>query len=463
MANLQKKQNKILSVFSLVMINIIAVDSLRSLPFSAKLGPSLIIYYLLGAVLFLIPVALITAELATAWPKRGGIYIWVREAFGVNWGFVVVWLQWVFNIVWYPTILGLVAAIIAEVTQPELANSNYFVFGVVIIVFWSSTLINCFGMRLSSWVSTFGSIFGTLFPMLLIIALGACWLLQGEPVQISMTDIMPRFSNIRDVVLVTGVLFGLMGLEMSSVHAQEVKNPTRDYPRALLISCLIIIVSLILSSLAVAVAVPAQDLNLVTGLLQAFNLFFIKFNMPYATPIIAVIMIIGAIGQVATWVIGPTKGLLAAAEDGVLPKWLCVTNKYDVPVAILVTQALIVTILSSIYIFLDSVETSYWILTALASILALVMYIIVFAAAGALRFVKANVVRPYKVPGNNWGIIFICAVGTITCVFATVLSFIPPSQINIGNVFNYECILIGGCLVFFLPALLIKKKHVNHN
>jgi len=87
MSVIPKKPKRVLSVFSLVMINVIAVDSLRSLPISAAYGFSIVFYYLLAAILFFVPVALIAAELATAWPETGGLYVWVREAFGRRWGF----------------------------------------------------------------------------------------------------------------------------------------------------------------------------------------------------------------------------------------------------------------------------------------------------------------------------------------------------------------------------------------
>ena len=95
---------KTLGAFGLAMINVIAVDSLRSLPFSAEYGFSLVFFYILAAITFFFPTALVAAELATGWPNKGGIYVWVREAFGERWGFLVIWLQWIYNVVWYPTI-----------------------------------------------------------------------------------------------------------------------------------------------------------------------------------------------------------------------------------------------------------------------------------------------------------------------------------------------------------------------
>ena len=113
---------RVLSVFSLVMINVIAVDSLRTLPLTAKLGLSLVSYYVLAAFVFFIPVALVAAELATAYPSTGGIYIWVREAFGRRVAFITIWLQWIYNVVWYPTILAFIAATIAYLFAPELSS-----------------------------------------------------------------------------------------------------------------------------------------------------------------------------------------------------------------------------------------------------------------------------------------------------------------------------------------------------
>ena len=97
---------KTLSVTSLVMINVIAIDSLRTLPMGAEYGFSLVFYYLLAAITFFMPVALVAAELATGWPETGGVYVWVREAFGKKIGFITIWLQWFYNICWYPTIMA---------------------------------------------------------------------------------------------------------------------------------------------------------------------------------------------------------------------------------------------------------------------------------------------------------------------------------------------------------------------
>ena len=147
------KNKKILGVFAVTMINVIAVDSLRTLPFSAAFGLSLVFFYILAAIMFFLPIALISAELATGWPSKGGIYVWVREAFGERWGFVVIWLQWVYNIVWYPTILAFIAGTIAYLVAPNLAENKIFMLTTILTILWAATLLNFFSIKVSSIVS----------------------------------------------------------------------------------------------------------------------------------------------------------------------------------------------------------------------------------------------------------------------------------------------------------------------
>ena len=141
-------------------------------------------------------------------------------------GFVAIWLQWIENVFWYPTILSFIGATIAFIINPELANNKYYILAVILIVFWGCTFINLFGMKSSGLISSIGAIIGTLVPGALIILLGIIWLVTGKQSQISFSarNLFPDMSSIRNLVLMTGILLGLGGMEMSAVHAREVKN-----------------------------------------------------------------------------------------------------------------------------------------------------------------------------------------------------------------------------------------------
>lgn len=453
-------KKKVLSVFTLVMINVIAVDSLRTLPISAKLGLPLVIYYFVAAFTFFIPIALVAAELATAYPNTGGLYVWVREAFGRRAGFITIWLQWIYNVVWYPTILAFIAATISYLFAPALANDKVYLLSTSLALFWLFTLLNCFGMRVSGMLSIIAALFGTLLPMVGIIILGVLWFFQGHPLAVNFQNAwLPDFSTLGNLSLFSAVLFGLIGVEMSAVHAEDVKNPQRDYPRAILYSIIIIFASLVLSSLAIVMVVPNQSLSVVSGLIDAFSIFFNSHHMPWMTSLIALLIVIGGLGGVSAWIIGPTKGLLISARDGSLPERLGRVNQFGAPVAILLIQGILFTLLISVFILFDSINAAYWLLSDLCSQMALLVYVFMFAAAIKLRYSQADRHRSYRIPGGNWVMWLVAGMGILCSLTAMCIGFIPPTQIPIGNVFVFESVLIGGLFLFIGLPWFFAKKH----
>lgn len=462
--NVDSQKGKTLGVFSLVMINVIAVDSLRSLTASAEYGFALVFFYLIAAVTFFIPTILVAAELATGWPTTGGVYVWVRDAFGPRLGFLTIWMQWIYNVVWYPTIFAFIAGIFAYLINPSLTDNKFFMLGIILSAYWGMTILNCLGLKISHLISTIGALAGTVFPMLFISFLGFAWLYLGKPSQIHFTahDFFPNLTHFNNLAFFTNILFGLMGMEMSAVHAGDVRNPSRDYPRALTYSTLIILATLVFACLAITIVVPIKQLNLVSGLIDAFGIFFKAYHMSWFIPIIAVLIILGSMSGAAAWIMGPARGLLVASQDSKLPKFFERRNKKNMPVGILLMQGIIVTGLCTVFLIMPSVNSSYWILSNLTAQLALLFYIFMFAAAIRLRYKHAKIERAFKIPGGLIGIWLVAGIGIVTCTGAIVLGFFPPSQIAVGNIFNYEAILIVGMIACCLPPfILYRRKNEN--
>lgn len=451
------KPKRVLSVFSLVMINVIAIDSLRNLPINAEYGYAIIFLYILGAICFLIPCALVTAELATQWPKTGGTYVWVSKAFGTKYGFLNIWLQWIYNVVWFPTILAFIGATLASIIDPKLATDRHYMVAIIIICFLLATYFNCKGMRVSSLISELGAILGTILPMVVIIILGLIWL-HGHKNMAAHTSFIPNMHDMKNATFFISVLFSLIGIEMSAVHAEEVKNPARDYPRALLISSIIIMVSLIFASLAIAVAVPQNSLSMINGLNQAFKIFFASYHLSFLFPVLELLIIIGGFAGMAAWVIGPTKGLMIAARDGCLPKKLARTNKKNVPTNLLILQAVIVIILSLAFLLFPNVAAAYWILSALTAQLAVIYYITLFLAVIKLRKIEPKRSQhAFIIPFGKPGLYITAGLGILTCVLALGVGFIPPSSIKIGSTVSYELSLLLGIIIFAGAPFVIYK------
>lgn len=455
------KNKRVLSVFVLAMLNVSVMASLRNLPLVSEYGLSAVFYFLIVALMFLIPCALISAELATGWPRTGGVYIWIREALGDRWGFFAVWVQWAHNLSWYPVILSFVASTIAYVVSPELAENKYYILSVVLISFWGMTLLNYLGIKTSSWFSSLGVIVGTILPGIFIIALGVSWIMLGHPSQVTFNwnSVIPEPGNINNMVFLAGMFLAFAGLEVTAAHAAQVKEPQKNYPKAILIAALITFLIFMLGSLSVAVVIPRAEISLVAGLIEAFGRFFSEYHLESLLPLMAVLLAIGAIAEVNAWIIGPVKGLYATTSKGNLPPYFQKVNKKGVPTALLMFQAILVTLIAFVFLKLPSVSASYWILTALSAQSYLVMYILMFISALKLRYTHPKIQRPYQVPFGKVGMWIAVSMGVLSSLFAIIIGFVPPGQFLTGNLFFYELFLIAGLTVMCgIPLIIYQFK-----
>jgi len=445
------------------MINVAAITSLRNISIIVEYGFSCVFYYLLAAIVFFIPTALVCAELATGWPKSGGVYRWVGDAFGHGLGFVAIWFAWMLSVAWFPTVLIFTASAISYLFDPELIHNHHYMIGVTLSIFWVSTFVNFAGMRTSSWVSSLGVILGTLIPGALIIILGATWLLLGKDLQITISaqTAIPDF-RISNMVFFAGVVLSLAGMEMSAFHGREAKDPKKTYPISIFVSVIIILLVYVLGSLSIALVISSRDVSLFAGLMQAFTEFFTAFNLTWMIPVLALLAAIGSLAGINTWIIGPAKGILASAQHGFLPPWMQKVNSKGAPVGTLLVQAVLVTILSTVFYLMPNINTAFWLITALTTQFAMVMYVLVFMAVVKLRYKHPDVDRGYRVPGGRYGIWVVSGIGCLTAIFVFCICFVPPEQLEVGNLFRYEGFIIGGLLLLSTPPLLFiifKKPH----
>lgn len=455
---------RVLSIFVLAMLNVSIMASLRNLPLVAEFGLSAIFFFILVALLFLLPCSLVAAELATGWPKEGGIYVWVREALGDRWGFMAIWMQWVHNVAWYPVIMSFVAVTAAYLFSAELASNRLFVITIILVGFWGMTLLNYLGIKISARLSTIGAISGTILPGIFIISLGFSWIAGGHPIQtpLSWEALIPSFSTVGNLVFLTGLFLAFAGLEVTASYANNVQNPKKNYPRAILLGSLITLALFMLGSLSIAVVVPKEDLNIVQGLMEAFKLFLSHYQLLWALPLMAILMIIGAIAEVNSWIIGPVRGLFATSSHGNLPPFFQKRNKRDVPTRLLLFQAILVSIASLAFLYMPKVSSGFWILTALSAQSYLVMYILMFITAIKLRYSKPDVPRPYQIPFKNIGIWVVSCMGMGASLFAIILCFVPPSALKVGNPIIYALFLAGGLFVMCIIPLGIHSCRKPH-
>ncbi len=451
-----------ISVATLAIMNITAVVSLRGLPSEATYGLSSAFYYLFAAIVFLIPTAMVAAELAAMFSdKQGGVFRWVGEAFGPRAGFLAIWLQWIESTIWYPTVLTFGAVSFAYIglngaSDAALASNKIFTLVTVLAIYWIATFIAMKGIGWVGKISKWGGLIGTIIPAGLLIILGIIYIATGGHNYMDMQQsFIPDLTKLDNLVLASSIFLFYAGMEMMGVHVMDINNPSRNYPKAIIIGSLATVCIFVLGTFALGVIIPAKDINLTQSLLIGFDNFFRYFHIPWAGSVIAVALMLGVLASVLTWVAGPSKGIFTVGKAGYLPPFFQKSNSHGVQRNILLVQGGIVTLLSLLFVVMPSVQSFYQILSQLTILLYLIMYMLMFAAAIVLRYKMKDAERPFRLGKGNVLMWILGVVGFSGSLLAFVLSFIPPGQINTGSNTVWYTVLIAGCIIMVIIPFII--------
>lgn len=447
-----------LTVFALVMITTGIITSIHGAPSMAYYGFSLVFIYLIVAVVFLVPSALISAELATGWPEDGGVYVWVKTAFGERMGFVAVWQQWIENVIWFPSILTVTVVSAVYGFDANLAENKWFIFISINGVFWILTITNLFGMQTSSWLATVGTIFGRILPILFMFGLACHFLYRGNAssAPISWDRLFPDLGDTGKLSFIVGAFLTFAGIEASASNAASAKNPRRNYPIAIITSAGIALVLVTLIALSIAIVLPANQIKLDAGIMQAIHMMLKMEGMLWLLPAAGLVIALGMLGEVNNWIPAPTRGLLVAGRDGALATFWQRENKRAVHWRILVFQAILFSCISTMYLFMEDVQDAFWLMNVVPTMLYIIMYFLMFASGVRLRYSHPDVPRRYRVPFGNFGIWALTAMGSAAGMLAIVFAFIPPDQVIArGGVVPYVTMVTIGFIVFSILPFVV--------
>ncbi len=449
------------------------VTSLRGLPVMAKEELTMFTYIGFAVILFLVPAALVSAELGSAFSDRtGGVYTWIGEAFGQRWGFVGIWLQWIQNVVWFPTGLGFAAAAAAfALNDAGLADAHIYVGVFCIISYWLATLLALRGNAVLARVAKYGFLVGTVVPGAVLVLLFLWWAIAGhgmgwstatDPAVSHVVDgaagprLLPLLNGLGSLAFLGNIMLLFAGVEVQSVHVGEMKNPRRGFPSAMLLASVISVAVFLLGSLAVAALVPYDKLVIQTGVFEAFETVLVgQWHVGWIVQLLAALIAFGALSGALAWLASPSRGLLATAHDGLLPPLMQRTNKRGAPRNILVIQAIIVTAVSSVYLFTADVSGAFFLISTVTISLYIVMYMLMYAAAIRLRYTKPDLARAFAIPGGKVGMWIVAGVGFAAVAFSLLVSFFPPTQLPVGDPVVYVVLVTAGLIVFLSAALVI--------
>ncbi|HRD68692.1 MAG TPA: APC family permease [Legionella sp.] len=436
---------KRLSVLNLTLITVCSVDSIRNLPAAALAGNQLVSYFILALLFFLLPCAIISI-----WFSRQsdqGIYGWVKKGLGINSAFAAVCFQCFQNVLIYPTLLSFIAGTLLYTLSPELSENKLYLFALIITLIWGLTWVNLKGIRLSSNFNAFCSITGLLIPFAIILIMGFYWWLtqtNGEE------NLLPPATPYSWTSL-TAIILSFCGIELAAVHAEE--SQPGAFPKAIYSSVLIIFLSMLFGALILAMIIPANKLNFINSIPQLVQLFCTKMNCNNLAFIINGLIAIGCIGAANNWLIAPIKGLGFAARDGLMDQRLSSLNKNNAPGTLLILQATCVSFISTLFLIIPSINSSYWIMLNAATQINLLMYL--------LFFISAIRILTYRRQMNKTRILIPSCFGLIGTVVTLIVSLQLPNTLHFKSQITYA---LFGCSflvsICFFP-LWIQRKRKN--
>jgi glutamate:GABA antiporter len=445
---------KVLRSLDMTLFTVCAIIVMDTLAASAAIGPSTIAWWIITLLLFFIPYGLITAELGSTYPDQGGLYIWIKRAFGAKWAARSTWYYWINVALWMPSVYILFAGVFAQMFFPDM--SLWLQIGIGIVLTWITVLIGVMTLEMGKWVPNVGAILKAAI-MLVLGAGGVIYAIQHGPAnELTFTSMLPSWDA--GLQFLPVIVYSFMGFELMSGAGEEMQNPGRDIPVAIITSGALIAFFYLFATVGILLALPLDQLGLVSGIIDTLRA--VLGNSTLAN--IAVIVLgIGALytflANMVTWTMGANRTAAEAANEGELPAIFArVHPKNQTPVGAYVLTGIISSLVLVIYGFMaGSNEELFWTLFAFSSIIFLMPYLAMFPAFLKLRTVDANVKRPYMVPGGKTLATIMAVVCEIFIIQAIIFFvWVPGAPIDWSYV---GPILIGVAVTIGIGEVLLAR------
>lgn len=451
------RHDKTLSKTAVIMLTIGTIAGPTGIVIMAQYGMQSIFYYALAIFAFFIPSAFIFAELGSSFSASGGIYTWVKEAFGTKAGNISIWSQWMSIVFSFPLVVSFALSFFIYPFYPALAKNGHVILIGSIIVMCLAIYLAITGIKFIEKLS-FLCAFGVLFiPVIAVVVIAIAYLATGHISQthLSFQHILPTSFHLDTFSLIGATIFMFAGLELTANCIHNMKDPQKSYPQAIFWSCVLISIFCVCGTLAITILIPTSNTSIVRGLVQAFVSGADILHLPWLPKVMGVFIGIGFLVMVTLYLFSSSKGLQHAAREGLLPSAFAKESHKGIPVALTIALGIIGLAGSIFFVISPTVHAAFWLIEAVVVVISCIRYLLVFPAAIVLRYKQPQRKRLIKAPGGLLGMWIIAGVASLMVLFGMIVTFIPPAQFTIGNHFFYDLILVLGTIISLSIPLLI--------
>ncbi len=446
-------------LFDAVLAAVCIVLVVESSAPAAAIGNAQFFWWIFLLLGFFLPYGLISAELGTAYTGDGGIYDWVKRAYGVRWGSRVAWYYYINFPLWMGSLAVLFTDIVAQLTGTSLPY--YISIPLQLLFIWGITAVSCTKLSDSKWILNLAAVIKALI-MFSIGALGIYFAARhGSANDFTPKSFLPSF-NAEGLSNISVIIFNFLGFEVVTSFASEMSNPKKEIPKALILGGIIIAAFYLLSAFGISVAIPADELTVSSGIIESFDL--LSGGNRIIVTVFGIMFLYTLVANLLSWSYGVNYVAKYASDDGSLPAFLAKSDKNDMPVGASLANGIIASIIVLIAPLIPS-EDIFWSFFALNMITLLMSYILMFPAFLKLRRTEPDTERPFKVGGSGFWLKLITYLPMALLIISVVLSVIPldtsPEELGekipilIGTVI---AIAIGEIIAYFAA-----KKYKNRS
>jgi glutamate:GABA antiporter len=439
-----------LGVADLTWLYVVAIVNLNIVPVVAADGGRTVWLWAAALLLFFLPQGIAVIELAQQMPGEGGLYLWTKETYGSFHGFLCGWCYWLTNMFFVPSLLFYVTGITAYLGGPSsgLNNSRAFFFILTNALLWLTVVANIRGLGVGKWVNNIGGV-GALGISFALMALAATmvWRHFGAETDFSWRGLQGiSFSTIGVVCL------ALVGLEIGPVMGDEVRNPRRTFPLAVLLGGVLCAIAYVGSTASLALAVPQSEMAVVQGMMQAIDKMSSRLLLGWILAPLAIFMAASIAGSTSAWVSGSARILFVSGLDRYLPRALGkVHPRHGSPYVALLMFGALASVIIAMSFAGASVQDAYLTLLNLAVALQMISYMYLFGSLARRAFSSAS--DPVRFGRATLRIASVA--GLCVTVLGFLTAFVPSGKLS--SIWSFElkmiatlAVLLAAGAAFFL-------------